>query len=153
MVLQAPDKAVLSFSGPLNLARAELTKLKGRGWKAKSRSGAGRAGPVPHDALSIVTRNVQILPEQIWTAHDVVFEYGANRGSGRDLSITLSPGGAASGNKDALIKNLEAMELAHLDRLTLQIPAKGTLSNLFPDKPPPRIRLTTSRHRCPMRPR
>ncbi len=137
IVLQAPDKAVLSFAGPLNLARAEFTKLQGARLEGEVRITSRESAPGANDALSIETRNVQILPQQIWTAHEVTFAYGPNHGSGRDLSIALSSAGgrgAASGG-DALARNLETFELAHVDKLVLQVPADGLLGNLLPTSP------------------
>ena len=146
VVLQAPDKAVLSFSGPLNLARAEFTKLKGARLEGEVKIWSREAEPGADDALSIVTRNVQILPQQIWTAHEVTFAYGASHGTGRDLSITVSQAGqyGAANAKDALVKNLESLELAHLDQLVVHVPANGLLGDCsqprhLPD--PPRTQL------------
>lgn len=133
VVLQAPDKAVLSFSGPLNLTRAEFTKLKGARLEGEVKIWSRETAPGADDALSITTRNVQILPQQIWTAHEVSFTYGPNRGTGRDLSIAISPAGAgAAPTKDALAQNLESLELAHVEQLTLQVPNRGMLSDLMP---------------------
>jgi hypothetical protein len=138
VVLQAPDKAVLSFSGPLNLARAEFTKLKGARLEGEVKIWSRETTPGANDALSIVTRNVQILPQQIWTANDVTFQYGASRGSGRDLSITLSQTGddGTASSKDALVKNLESLELAHVEKLVLQVPAHGLLGDTLPAAAP-----------------
>ncbi len=134
IVLQTPDKAVLSFSGPLNLARAEFAKLQGARLEGEVRIWSRESRPGAQDALSIVTRNVQILPRQIWTAHDVSLTYGASRGTGRDLSITLSPAGEADATRTngTLIKNLESLELAHLEQLFVQVPTQGLLGELLP---------------------
>lgn len=132
IVLQAPDKAVLSFSGPLNLTRAELVKLKGARLEGEVKIWSRESQPGADDALSLVTRNVQILPEQIWTAHEVTFQYGSSHGRGRDLSIALSPSGV-SGGQGSLVRNLAALELAHIDQLTFNIPATDGLDNLVPD--------------------
>ncbi|MHB0957717.1 MAG: hypothetical protein ACYC0X_18380 [Pirellulaceae bacterium] len=132
IIMQAPDKAVLSFAGPLNLVRAEFTKLQGARLEGQVRITSQESAPGANDALRIETRNVQILPRQIWTAHEVTFAYGPNHGSGRDLSITLSPTGGRSPapGGDALARNLETFELAHVDKLVLHVPADGLLGNL-----------------------
>jgi hypothetical protein len=80
-------------------------------------------GAAANDALQIVTRNVQILPRQIWTAHEVTFAYGANRGSGRDLSITLSPtGGRHREGGDALARNLRLSNWQRTNRCCRFLP-------------------------------
>jgi hypothetical protein len=90
--------------------------------------------PGANDALLITTRNIQILPQQIWTPHDVVFQYGSSRGSGRDLSITLAAerdddAGAA---RQALVQSIEMLELVHIDKLLLDLPGKGLLADRLP---------------------
>lgn len=132
ILLQAPDKAVLSFAGPLNLARAEFTKLQGARLEGAVRVSSRETAPGANDALLIETRNVQILPQQIWTAHDVTFSYGPHHGSGRDLSIALSATnetGKAKGG-DALARHLETLELSHLDQLVLHVPARSLLGSV-----------------------
>ena len=47
ILLQAPEKAVLSFAGPLNLARAEFTKLQALGWKGRFASPVRNRRPAP----------------------------------------------------------------------------------------------------------
>jgi len=141
VVLQAPDKAVLNFAGPLNVALAEFTKLKGARLEGEVKIWSRETQPGANDALSIVTRNVQILPQQIWTAHEVAFSYGGSHGTGRDLSITVSPssGDRMPAAKEALVKDLESLELTHLDKLTVNIPHDGLLSDMLPgasDRPP-----------------
>ena len=133
VVLQTPDKAVLSFSGPLNLMQSEVTKLKGAMLEGDVRIFSPATSENANDALLIETRNIQILPRQIWTPHDVVFQYGSSRGSGRDLSITLvSDEDDSSASTDtALVQNLEMLELVHIDKLLLDIPGKGLLGDVM----------------------
>ena len=137
IILQAPNKAVLSFSGPLNLLRAEFSKLQGALLEGEVKIFSSESREGANDALSIVTRNIQILPRQIWTPHDVFFRYGDSHGSGRDLSIKLASaqGEGSPQSKDSLVNNVESLELAHIDKLVLHVPGQGLLGQTSP--PPP----------------
>jgi lipopolysaccharide export system protein LptA len=139
IVLQAPDKAVLNFAGPLNLLRAEFTKLLSARLEGEVRIWSHETRPGAKDAIDIATRNVQILPRQIWTAHDVTFRYGATHGSGRDLSISLQPSGETDSpqNSDPLVRDLALLELAHLDKLVVQLPARRLFATAHPATSPP----------------
>lgn len=127
IILQAPDRAVLGFSGPLNLLRAEMGKLEGARLEGEVTITSPESRPGAGDAVHIVTRHVQILPKQIWTPHDVAFRYGPHYGSGRDLSITIAtePDAQPERPGDSWIKNLEMLEVAHVDKLVVQVPDKG----------------------------
>ena len=89
IALQTPDRAKLNFSGDLDLMRAQMGKLKDAKLLGPVVIRSLATSPDAHDALKIVTRDVQIQPQQIWTPHDVAFQYGASRGSGRVLTINL----------------------------------------------------------------
>jgi hypothetical protein len=127
IILQAPDRAVLGFSGPLNLLRAEMGKLEGARLEGEVTITSPESRPGAGDAVHIVTRHVQILPKQIWTPHDVAFRYGPHYGSGRDLSITIAtePDAQQGRPGDSWIKNLQMLEVAHIDKLVIQVPDKG----------------------------
>ncbi|MGM0486174.1 MAG: hypothetical protein ACQESR_05365 [Planctomycetota bacterium] len=133
IVLKTEDKAVLSFSGELNLVRPQVGKLEGALLDGTVKIDARETFEGANDALSIVTRKVQIRPEQIWTPHDVAFEYGSSRGSGRVLSITLDPNDerAPDDSNASLIRGIETLELVHVDGLHLDFPGEG----LFGDAP------------------
>ncbi len=121
LILQAPEGAVLEFDRPLDLAQGGLGKLLGGRlvgevtmWSRPSAAGAA-------DDIHIVTRNVQMNSQQIWTPHDVRFRYGRHTGRGRDLMINLTTN--ESGDVRRLPSEtpmrLRSLELVHLDQLTL----------------------------------
>jgi hypothetical protein len=136
IVLKAPERAVLNFSGSLNLGRAEFGKLKGALLEGEITIFSPPTAPDVDDGLFIVTRNVQILPNQIWTPHDVQLRYGENRGSGRDLSIKLASQEddekPESGN--SLVNAVESLELVHVDRLSFLLPSSQLEESEKPDR-------------------
>ncbi|MFW6172014.1 MAG: hypothetical protein ACODAD_16120 [Planctomycetota bacterium] len=127
IVLKTEDKAVLSFSGDLNFARPQIGKLEGALLDGTVTIEARETFEGANDALGIVTRKVQIRPEQIWTPHDVAFEYGSSRGSGRVLSITLAANDkqAPDNSNASLIRGIKMLELVHVDGLHLDFPGEG----------------------------
>ena len=147
IVLQTPEKAVLSFSGDMDLVRAQVGELKGARLQGEVHIYSRETSEGANDALNIVTRNIQILPTQIWTPADVAFEYGSSRGSGRVLSITIaSHEEDTAESKQALVQNIEMLELVHIDRLHLDFPGKGLLGDAFDQVgsgvPPTKVSLT-----------
>lgn len=132
-VMKTQDKAVVSISGGTNLMRAQVGKLKGANLEGEVHIYAEETKEGANDALNIVTRNIQILPKKIWTPHDVAFQYGSSRGSGRLLTITLTSQDSAESEEaeQALVKNIEMLELVHVDRLHLDFPGKGLLGDVF----------------------
>jgi hypothetical protein len=133
IVLQTPEKAVLHLDGEINLIRGQIGKLKNAYLNGPViiRSAETRDGA--NDALSIVTRNIQISPKQIWTRSDVAFEYGASRGSGRILNIMLADSDSnvdtARGTKSELAKHVQELQLTHVDGLRLDFPGTGLLGD------------------------
>ena len=123
VVVRSIDGATLKFSGPLTLGSQEE--------KAEMRS-ARLAGEVtiyrPETAdgsqpdLRVLTRNVQIDQNRIFTLADVEFAYGDHVGSGRNLSMDLSH--ETDGNESAAsfstINGVRQMELAFVRKLVLR---------------------------------
>lgn len=149
IVVKTEDKAVLSFSGELDFVHPQVGKLEGALLDGTVRIEARETFEGANDALGIVTRKVQIRPEQIWTPHDVAFEYGSSRGSGRVLSITLDPHDEPDGNQSqaSLTRGIEMLELVHVDGLHLDFPGTGLFGdtmNQEDDPVPPPSRSPTS---------
>ena len=92
IILEAPQGAVLQFDRPFDLRRAKIGRLvSGRlNGQIKIRS-AGKS-PGPEDDLLILTRDVDLNEERIWTPHTVDFRLGRNYGRGRRMKIKLLAG-------------------------------------------------------------
>ncbi len=126
----------------MNPARAEFSRLKGARLDGQIEIFSPPTTPNGNDQLRITTRNVQIKPREIWTPHDVQFNYGPNHGRGRDLSITLTTD-ETTGPKDSTLGSLEMLELVHIDKLVMHVPGKGLLGDESELEPLPGRRIRT----------
>ena len=129
LILQAPEGAILDFDQPLDLTRGGLGRLvAGRLvgevtiWSRPSEDDAA-------DSIQVITRNVQITSQQIWTSHDVSFRYGRNSGSGRDLMINLDEAESSDIQRlpNETSTRLRSLELVHLDELILAVVGSSVL--------------------------
>jgi len=136
IILQSPDGAVLNFAGPLNLARAEFSRLEGARLQGKITIFSPPTTPDADDALRIQTSNVQINTRQVWTPNDVSFQYGTHHGSGRDLTITMAPPEAEemSDPSNTRMGHLKLLELVHLDKLVLSVAGTGMFATRAADR-------------------
>lgn len=126
VIMRATDGAILDFDSPLDVASGEFGKLSGGQLAGDVVITGPPSAPDAQDALRFTTRDVQIDARRIWTPHDVEFEYGPHRGRGRDLRIewsqaTLPP--TADGSPRVSVGGIRTLELVHLERLELQVPA------------------------------
>ena len=87
--------------------------------------------PNANDAFRVETRNIQFEKNQIWTTHDVHFQYGDHEGQGRDLVINLKeiePSRIVSDSTNA-VSQIDSVELIDVDYVRLVID-----QNLFAKK-------------------
>jgi lipopolysaccharide export system protein LptA len=132
MVLDAPDGALLQFDGATDPSRADFGRLMGGLLSGEIKIYSPPTAPGVNDALSIVTRNVQLDERRIWTPHQVNFRYGPSYGSGRDLVITLIPTEKSAGQASGpAFEGIKTLELVHLDKLHLESGGEA----LLPGKP------------------
>ncbi len=133
IVLYAPAGAMMVFARPLNLRAGPVDcPTSGRLLGEITITSPGQS-PGPEDDLRIVTRDVQLLADQISTTNTVDFRYGASVGKGRNLVIKLrhnEESSRSSGNPPD-VQGIESFELLELDRLHLE------LQSLEKNKPAP----------------
>lgn len=121
LALRAPQGAVLQFDGPLNVLSGSLGRLVGGRIPGEVVIRSPESKPGQEDALEIHSRNLQLERSRIWTPHDVRFRFGRSFGSGRDLTIRLADNPASSTPRGSLRK----LELTHVDKVHLELPADG----------------------------
>ena len=87
------------------------------------------SGPDKNDVLHVLTRNVQVTRNRIYTLDTLdkpfLFSYGPHRGRGRNLIIDLihNKDAAAGQQSFSNISGVQRLELAYLDRLRI-VPSK-----------------------------
>jgi hypothetical protein len=125
LVLRAPQGAMLFFDGELNISRGKFGRLIGGELSGEITiySPPTRIGD---DGLEIKTRDVRIEERRIWTPQDVAFRYGANSGTGRDLSITLHPPSKLpdAPRSKSRLGRVKSFELVRVDKINLLLPTE-----------------------------
>jgi hypothetical protein len=125
-VLRALQGATLNFDRPLDVLRGEFGRLIGGRLNGEITIHSPSSQPGRDDAIDLVTRNVQLDAEKIWTPHDVRFRYGGNTGSGRGLTIYIARATKPDAKESGLgVGALRVLELLHLDTLQLQMNDSG----------------------------
>ena len=128
IIMQAPEGAILRFDEAIDLSNGVIGKpVEGR-----------LVGPIrivsptgpDTENLVINTSEVVIEEQRIWTPENVSFHLGENHGEGRYLMINRLPREAArakdkSEKKKSMLDELGIIELEHLNRLRLMVPAES----------------------------
>ncbi|MBN1590545.1 MAG: hypothetical protein JW888_13605 [Pirellulales bacterium] len=126
VVLEAPEGALLRFDEPFDLSRAQIGQLVGGRFEGPISIRSAGKSEAPDDDLWVVTRDVQLTEEHIWTPQPVQFRYGPHFGSGREMRICLLSsddiGSTRKNRRGPRVSGLESFELVHLDRLHLRLP-------------------------------
>lgn len=130
IVLRAPEGALLEFHEPLDKRLASIGRLK-KGHlhgPIALRSRGELAGP--EGDFQILTSDVDVTEEGIWTPNDVEFHLGATFGVGGKMKIRFAPGapGAASkgqGLGGLNIGGMDSFELVRLDRLHIEVKGRA----------------------------
>ncbi|MFO0870148.1 MAG: hypothetical protein U0935_14560 [Pirellulales bacterium] len=138
LVVTAEEGALLQFDNEAAAQRGRFGKFQSGRLPGEVRVYRPESAPGAGDALSLVTRNIQIDAQRIWTPHEVNFRYGASYGSGRDLVITLLPGAGNSGGASvsgAALNGIKFVELVHLDKLHLELPRERAATRPDGDEP------------------
>ena len=137
VVLRAPQRAILEFAGGVNLLKARLGKLRGGRLEGEITIYTPPALSPPGQELRLVTRNVQIEPQRIWTPHELKFRFGPHFGEGRALTIQLGdPDKPVSiAGREPKLNAIRSLELSHIDRISLLLAAAGPLG-AAPDATP-----------------
>ncbi len=115
------DRA-LEFGGGKKSATLERAQLMGEVDLIKGPTAADK-----NDGVKIKTSNVQVTENRIFTLDDVWFEFGNNKGQGRNLSVDLAhntPAGAIS-TDFSKINGIQRVQLAFLKLMRLEPSATG----------------------------
>ncbi len=117
VVLRAPRGAKLKFEKALSLS-SDLGTLENGQLRGEVQIFRPSSGPDCDDALSLVTTNVQISPERIFTLYDCQFRFGQSFGRGKRLTIDLF-GPASRQDSHSSFAGIERIELGSVDELFL----------------------------------
>lgn len=121
LIMQAPEGAVLQLERPLDSQSLQLGQpVKGhlqgpiRITCRGDENGKGR--------LQIMSSDVRINEQRLWTPNEVDFQFETSRAVGRDLMIKLMPTGSDSDpSAPQGWAGIRSIELIHLDQLHLEV--------------------------------
>lgn len=136
VVMRASEGAILQFDEEVDLARGKLGRLIGGRVLGDVRIFTAESAPNAGDGFEFVTRNLQIERTKVYTTGDIKFRYGSSHGSGRDLTLNLSPAEAIAdgGAKRTAIGKLESVQLTHVEEIYLQSAQHSILPDASPAK-------------------
>ena len=121
-VLRCIDGANLRFDKPINdvfagdgNAKLDTARLTGNVDIYRPPT-----GPETNDALHVMTSNVQVDKQRIYTLDNVQFVFGPNKASGRNLLIDLEHEETPTGADFSNISGVRRLELAFLHKLRIE---------------------------------
>ena len=129
LVLRTIEGATLKLNKPFNEAIQGNTEIQSARLLGEVDIYQPPTGPNKNDVLHVLTRNVQVTRNRIYTLDTLnkpfLFSYGAHRGRGRNLIIDLvhSENAAAGQQSFSNVSGIRRLELAYLDRLRI-VPSK-----------------------------
>ena len=122
IVLRSSQKAVLQFERAFHFDGGDPGKIQSGQLAGQVSIYRPASADGADDYLKVLTSNVQLEKHRIYTVDDVEFEFGANRGRGRNLSIELSHDTPLDAiNSDfSKINGVKKLKLGTLQRMRVQ---------------------------------
>tara|TARA_Y100001933_G_scaffold151528_3_gene149956 strand:+ start:7865 stop:10822 length:2958 start_codon:yes stop_codon:yes gene_type:complete len=128
VILRAPEGAILDFEGGCDLARAKIGKLQGGRLLGEVSISNRDPQNDPEKDFSLVTRDVELREDRLWSRQDVIFQFGKNKGQGRGLQIQfdLDPQSDDAEDKSGF-QTVQRVDIFENVRLSLNLPARPLL--------------------------
>ena len=134
-ILRAPHGAVLKFEKPLSLTE-DIGQLQRGQLNGEVQIFRPASSPQHDDSISLITQNVQISPERIFTLYETSFQFGKNTGRGKHLVIDLSPETSSHGaHRSSPFAGIERIEMATLYHLHLHRESSQTVTSIAQASP------------------
>lgn len=125
LVLRTAEGAMLKLNKPFSEALQSGTEIQSARLLGEVDIYRPPSGPNKNDVLHVLTRNVQVDRNRIYTLDTLdkpfLFSYGQHRGRGRNLIIDLihSENSVAGKQDFSSVSGIRRLELAYLDRLRI----------------------------------
>ena len=128
-ILQAPEGALLTFDRPLDLRKGDVGRLLAGQLRGRITVRSRGKLPGPEDDLLVVTRDVELTEQRLWTPHPVEFTWGRSSGRGTELEVKFLPGERGDGDKrhGMNIGGVEVAKLSRLEHLLLDLRSTASL--------------------------
>ena len=127
IVMQAPRGAFIQFDKALDIAKAQFGRLVKGHLPGQITIFSPETSPGAGDDLHLVTHDLQMDKQRVYTTREVEFRYGESHGRGRDLTIALAPKDPE--DPQSSIGGVRSLTLAKIDRLHIEAPG-GSLAGL-----------------------
>ncbi len=112
IILEAPQGALVQFDQPVDLTRAKIGHLVGGEFHGPIKIHGNAGKPDAPEDLLILTSDVQMNTQLIWTLAPVEFHFGPNSGTGREMQIHLIASDHG-GKQGSSVGGLESLDLLH----------------------------------------
>ena len=138
LVLRTAEGAMLTLSKPFNEALQGSVEMESARLLGEVDIYRPPSGPSKADVLHVLTRNVQIDRNRVYTLDTLdkpfLFSYGPHRGRGRNLIIDLThdEDSVAGRQNISNVSGIQRLELAYLDRLRI-VPTAAKVSTTGSD--------------------
>jgi hypothetical protein len=122
IVLEAPEGAKLRFDKVFDPQRLKIGRLVEGHFPGRVTIRSQGKLPGPEDDLMVVTRDVQLTEQHVWTMHTVDFRWGSNYGRGQEMHIRLLPRDTPAKGSQAgpNVGRIEQFELRSVERLHME---------------------------------
>ena len=119
LIVDAPGGATMKFDGEVDFSRGRIGSFVGGRLPGRIQIFGPASSPQEKDAVNIITSNVQINPQQIWTTEAVQFQFGPHHGSGHDMVLRLDarPDPLGGNAPKVAVRDVLSFELVHVDRM------------------------------------
>ena len=120
VVLEAPEGAKLRFEKVFDPQRLKIGRLVEGHFPGRVTIRSQGKLPGPEDDLMVVTRDVQLTEQHVWTMNAVDFRWGPHNGRGQEMHIRLLPRNTPTKERRAgpNISRIEQFELRSVDTCT-----------------------------------
>jgi len=132
IVMRAPQGALLQFAEPFDLREGKLSKLVGGSLRGQITIRGTATAEGAEDDLEIITRDVELVGDEVRSSEAVQFRHGRSTGSGRSLVARLlsKPGGSDRG------PNIAGVDSIRLER-DVKLKLEGLGAGMLPGSPAP----------------
>lgn len=132
-IMRAPEGAVLDFEGGCDLSRANVGRLQGGRLLGQVSITGHLSDPSPDAELSLVTRDVELREDRLWSRQEVQFRIGHNHGRGREMQMQFNLDNSnTAANTDPAMQTVERFELLRDVKLFVQLDSKHFLPENSP---------------------
>ena len=131
-------EAKLKFDGPILLTGNSKTRMQAALLSGEVTIFRPSPDPLKDETLKLITQNVQVNANRIFTLGDVAFSFGPHRGSGRNLTMELTHEiGSGTVHRDfSSVNGVSTVKLATLNSLLIEPAAVEPAGTVSPALPP-----------------